>query len=176
MKDYELSAPSQESQLRQAGGRQNESSCVGPTLVSQTQRRGPIRSAGADSRRRKNSPRPGLSAKVCAPQMDGKTLHHGDTCTEEAAVMDESVSCVSGNLATEGEDFDQSEKPKHSKKRRQRRNRAAQQVVGLPRAPSAAAPVLLWFRRDLRLRDNPALVAAPVTPFFIWSGRSQDLH
>ncbi len=35
-----------------------------------------------------------------------------------------------------------------------------------------AAPVLLWFRRDLRLRDNPSVVAAvrsgrPVLPLFI---------
>ncbi len=36
------------------------------------------------------------------------------------------------------------------------------------------APVLLWFRRDLRLADNPALRAAvergtPIVPVFIWS-------
>jgi deoxyribodipyrimidine photo-lyase len=35
-------------------------------------------------------------------------------------------------------------------------------------------PVLLWFRRDLRLADNPALVAAvesgaPIVPVFVWS-------
>lgn len=179
MKDYGLSAPSQESQLKQPGGRQNESSCVRPTSVSQTRRRGQIWSAGAESRKRDNSPLAGLSAKACAPQMAVETVHHADTCTEEAAVMDESVSCVSGNLATEVGDFDQSEKPKHSKKRRQRRKCAAQQVVGLPRAPSAAAPVLLWFRRDLRLCDNPALsaalqVGAPVIPFFIWSPEEEE--
>ncbi|MBN2576089.1 MAG: deoxyribodipyrimidine photo-lyase, partial [Deltaproteobacteria bacterium] len=37
-----------------------------------------------------------------------------------------------------------------------------------------SAPVLLWFRRDLRLADNPALEAAvengaPVVPVFVWS-------
>ena len=35
------------------------------------------------------------------------------------------------------------------------------------------APVLVWFRRDLRLDDNPALAAAaargPVVPVFVWS-------
>lgn len=113
MKDYELSAPSQESHLRQPGGRQNESSCVRPTSVSQTPRSGQTRSAGADSRKRNNSPRAGLSAKVCVPQMAVEAVHHADTCAEEAAVMDESVSCVSGNLATEAGDVDQSEKPKH---------------------------------------------------------------
>lgn len=37
-----------------------------------------------------------------------------------------------------------------------------------------AAPVLLWFRQDLRLSDNPALTAAlerraPLIPVFLWS-------
>jgi deoxyribodipyrimidine photo-lyase len=36
------------------------------------------------------------------------------------------------------------------------------------------APTLVWFRLDLRLTDNPALLAAvdrgkPVIPVFIWS-------
>jgi deoxyribodipyrimidine photo-lyase len=36
------------------------------------------------------------------------------------------------------------------------------------------APVVLWFRRDLRLADNPALLAAaesgaPIVPAFVWS-------
>lgn len=172
MKDGELSGPSQDSQLRQPGGRQNESDCVRPTSLSQTLRRGQIRSAGADSRKRTNSPPAGLAAKVCGPQVDGEAV-------QEAAVMDESVSCVSGNLATEAGDFVQSEKQKSSKKRRQRRKCAAQQVVGLPRAPSTAAPVLLWFRRDLRLWDNPALIAAlevgaPVVPVFIWSPEEEE--
>lgn len=168
MKDYQLSAPSQESQLRQPGGRQNESICVRPTSESQTPKRSQIGSAGADSRKRSNSPRPGLSAKAV------ETVHHADACAEEAAVMDES-----GNLATAVGDLDQSEKAKPSKRRERRRQRAAQQVVGLPRAPSAAAPVLLWFRRDLRLCDNPALIAAlevgaPVIPFFIWSPEEEE--
>jgi deoxyribodipyrimidine photo-lyase len=38
----------------------------------------------------------------------------------------------------------------------------------------SAAPVLLWLRQDLRLSDNPALLAAvatgaPIVPVFIWS-------
>ena len=37
-----------------------------------------------------------------------------------------------------------------------------------------SSPVLLWFRNDLRLADNPALLAAlqggrPVVPVFIWA-------
>ena len=43
-----------------------------------------------------------------------------------------------------------------------------EQAVG-----SGGAPILVWFRQDLRLRDNPALHAAsrqgvPVIPVFIW--------
>uniref|UniRef100_H3CFA9 Si:ch1073-390k14.1 n=1 Tax=Tetraodon nigroviridis TaxID=99883 RepID=H3CFA9_TETNG len=143
MKDCELSAPSQERQLRQPGGGQTGSGCVGPTSVSQTPRRGQICSAGADSREGNNSP-------------------------EE-----------SGDLVTEVGALDPSGKPKRSKKRRRRRQGAGRQVVGLPPAPSAAAPVLLWFRRDLRLCDNPALTAAlevgaPVIPIFIWSPEEEE--
>jgi deoxyribodipyrimidine photo-lyase len=47
----------------------------------------------------------------------------------------------------------------------------ADEVTGATRE-GAAAPVLLWFRRDLRLRDNPSVTAAirsgrPVIPVFI---------
>ncbi|XP_026031873.1 uncharacterized protein LOC113026866 [Astatotilapia calliptera] len=76
-------------------------------------------------------------------------------------------------------DVDQSQKPKRSKNRRQRRKCTGQHLVGLPRSPSAPPPVLLWFRRDLRLCDNPALVAslevgAPVIPVFIWSPKEEE--
>lgn len=77
------------------------------------------------------------------------------------------------------EDLNQSEKPKRSKNRRQRRKGASQHVVGMPVSPSAPPPVLLWFRRDLRLCDNPALngsleVGAPVIPVFIWSPEEEE--
>lgn len=97
------------------------------------------------------------------------------------------LSCViiKQNMVEEGDqlmdkgDSNQSETPKHSKKRRQRRKGAGQQVVGLPCSPSASPPVLLWFRRDLRLCDNPALtgsleVGAPVIPVFIWSPEEEE--
>ncbi|KAK1887715.1 Deoxyribodipyrimidine photo-lyase [Dissostichus eleginoides] len=43
----------------------------------------------------------------------------------------------------------------------------------------AQPPVLLWFRRDLRLGDNPALigsleVGSPVIPVFIWSPEEEE--
>ena len=37
---------------------------------------------------------------------------------------------------------------------------------------------LVWFRRDLRLDDNPAVAAAaargPVVPLFIWAPEEED--
>src|ERR1700761_1482095 len=43
---------------------------------------------------------------------------------------------------------------------------------------SKEAPLILWFRRDLRLADNPALIAAldqkaPVIPLFILDEESR---
>ena len=40
-------------------------------------------------------------------------------------------------------------------------------------AASQRAPIIVWFRQDLRLRDNPALYAAstqgvPIVPVFVW--------
>lgn len=71
------------------------------------------------------------------------------------------------------------EKVKRSKKRRQKTKVAEQQVVGLPLSPSSQLPVLLWFRRDLRLCDNPAIigaleVGAPVIPIFIWAPEEEE--
>src|SRR5690606_7315351 len=45
-------------------------------------------------------------------------------------------------------------------------------------ALAAEAPVILWFRRDLRLADNPALTAAaatgrPILPVFILDPRAE---
>ncbi|XP_077600778.1 deoxyribodipyrimidine photo-lyase-like isoform X1 [Stigmatopora nigra] len=104
---------------------------------------------------------------------------------KEGALLDSSLSTcrtvlTDENMAKKSEVKDnQSEEKKHSKSRRQRRKAAAQHIVGLPRSPSGAAPVLLWVRRDLRLSDNPALVSsleagAPVIPVFIWSPQEEE--
>ena len=82
------------------------------------------------------------------------------------------------DVTTEEGHTDQSEKPKRSRNRRRRKG-CGQQVVGLSLNPSAPPPVLLWFRRDLRLCDNPALigsleVGAPVIPVFIWSPEEEE--
>lgn len=85
---------------------------------------------------------------------------------------------ITDQMMKEG-DVNLSEKQRRSKNRRQRRRAAAQQIVGLTHSPSAPAPVLLWFRRDLRLCDNPALISsleldAPVIPIFIWSPEEEE--
>uniref|UniRef100_A0A671KFY7 Deoxyribodipyrimidine photo-lyase-like n=1 Tax=Sinocyclocheilus anshuiensis TaxID=1608454 RepID=A0A671KFY7_9TELE len=45
--------------------------------------------------------------------------------------------------------------------------------------PSGPRPVLLWFRRDLRMWDNPALIGclelgAPVIPVFLWNAVEEE--
>ncbi|KAM3920599.1 deoxyribodipyrimidine photo-lyase-like [Leptodactylus fuscus] len=67
--------------------------------------------------------------------------------------------------------IDSFRKPNKTKKNRRGRRRRNASVPG---CPVAKKPVLVWFRRDLRLYDNPALVAAlelgaPVIPVFLWS-------
>ncbi|KAM4614484.1 deoxyribodipyrimidine photo-lyase-like [Discoglossus pictus] len=56
------------------------------------------------------------------------------------------------------------------KKRRDRRKKSA----ALLKSPGSMRPAVVWFRRDLRLHDNPALIAAlelgvPIIPVFLWS-------
>ncbi|MEE6499906.1 hypothetical protein FKM82_003632 [Ascaphus truei] len=46
-------------------------------------------------------------------------------------------------------------------------------MSSLPRSPVTMKPAVVWFRRDLRLHDNPALIAAlelgvPIIPVFLW--------
>lgn len=97
---------------------------------------------------------------------------HPDSISKQSAVQD-------SNQMMDNGDFNQAEEPKQPKKKRPRRKGAQRQIVGLPCSPSAAPPVLLWFRRDLRLCDNPALigsleVGAPVIPVFIWSPEEEE--
>ncbi|MDQ8164581.1 MAG: deoxyribodipyrimidine photo-lyase [Gemmatimonadota bacterium] len=46
--------------------------------------------------------------------------------------------------------------------------------------PPSPAPTLVWFRADLRVADNPALIAAiargaPVVPVFVWSATDEGV-
>ncbi|KAH3779326.1 deoxyribodipyrimidine photo-lyase-like [Dreissena polymorpha] len=67
-----------------------------------------------------------------------------------------------------GQNSDVTEKPKQ--KRKKKKNRVDR--------PLSNPSVIFWFRRDLRVYDNPALVAAsqsgaPVIPIFLWSDREE---
>ncbi|XP_063801842.1 deoxyribodipyrimidine photo-lyase-like [Pseudophryne corroboree] len=62
-------------------------------------------------------------------------------------------------------------KPSETKRGRRSRRKKNSRVS---RSPVSVRPVVVWFRRDLRLHDNPALIAAlelgaPVIPVFLWS-------
>ncbi|XP_056382165.1 deoxyribodipyrimidine photo-lyase-like [Hyla sarda] len=70
-----------------------------------------------------------------------------------------------------------------TKPKKTRRNRRGQRRgnASIPGSPVAIKPVVFWFRRDLRLYDNPALIAtlergAPVIPVFIWSLSEETGH
>lgn len=150
MKDHQLSTPSCKSQLQQPRERLNEIISDRVTSVFQTQGNEGPKSADAE-------------LKVYKYKKE----------TDQSGSM-EGGDDMMGNV-----DLNPSVKPKHSKKRRQRRKCAGQRIVGLPCSPSAAAPVLLWFRRDLRLCDNPAVIGSlevgvPVIPVFIWSPEEEE--
>lgn len=61
-------------------------------------------------------------------------------------------------------------------KSQKRRLRKKQHLL---KNPSGPRPVLLWFRRDLRMWDNPALIGclelgAPVVPVFLWNAMEEE--
>ncbi|XP_071973666.1 deoxyribodipyrimidine photo-lyase-like isoform X1 [Engystomops pustulosus] len=69
-------------------------------------------------------------------------------------------------------------KPHKTKKNRRARRK---RNVPIPGSPVAMKPAIVWFRRDLRLYDNPALIAAlelgvPVIPVFLWSMSEETGH
>lgn len=120
----------------------------------------PTQSRSLDSKKQ-NGPREGDLAR---PELC--------SVPKQSAVGEINHKMVTGGL-------DPAEEPKQSKKKRQRRRATQRHVVGLPPCPSAVPPVLLWFRRDLRLCDNPALigsleVGAPIVPVFIWSPEEEE--
>ncbi|XP_030281970.1 uncharacterized protein LOC115586772 isoform X1 [Sparus aurata] len=197
MKDHRLSTPSQDSPPQQPGDRPNQRRFV--QLASVTQPQGSSHAQLADvvgRGKNTNSSRGAPWVKSSPPQTTRETglqeSAHVYKCNKETpgTSKTECVSRLSGSISKQatGEednqmmdvgDLTESQKPKRSKNRRQRRKGAGQQVVGLPCSPSAQPPVLLWFRRDLRLCDNPALIGsleagAPVIPVFIWSPEEEE--
>ncbi|XP_056138471.1 deoxyribodipyrimidine photo-lyase [Lampris incognitus] len=148
--------------------------------------------AGEKKSLNRESPQTGTRGEFRPPQTSGDTLLQKDVkgaFTTSQNPCDSTVSLVSAsahNTAREAEpvvdrdsDRGESEKLKRPKNRRQRRKGRGQHVVGLSRSPSAPPPVLLWFRRDLRLCDNPALTGSlelgvPVIPVFIWCPSEEE--
>ncbi|KAL2093757.1 hypothetical protein ACEWY4_011069 [Coilia grayii] len=66
--------------------------------------------------------------------------------------------------------------PEQSRKSRRCQRKRQQQLL---KSPASPRPVLLWFRRDLRLLDNPALIGclelgAPVIPVFLWNAQEEE--
>lgn len=162
MKGHPLQSPSQESQPLQSGDAQNQRGSVQLNSILKPEGSNCTNQTGSWDR---ESP----------PQTAREMEFQISTYPNKQTLGTGQTVCVSEQ---EG-DVDQSQKPKRSKNRRQRRKCTGQHLVGLPRSPSAPPPVLLWFRRDLRLCDNPALVAslevgAPVIPVFIWSPKEEE--
>lgn len=80
------------------------------------------------------------------------------------------------SFKTEGEAVN--ETPGGNVKENNSKTRKKKKKMG-PQCPLSKPPVIYWFRRDLRLYDNPALVAAassgaPVIPVFLWSDREEE--
>ncbi|XP_049429831.1 deoxyribodipyrimidine photo-lyase [Epinephelus fuscoguttatus] len=174
-KDHQLSTPGQESRSQQPGDRLNQTQLTGvlgrrentkpPQTGAWVKTSTPQTTQETDLQKSTRVETTGTNQTVCVSRLSGSLSKH-DTVEEGDQMMDDG-------------DMDPPERPKRSKNRRQRRKGAGQQVVGLPHSPSATPPVLLWFRRDLRLGDNPALigsleVGAPVIPVFIWSAEEEE--
>lgn len=138
-----------------------QTSCWGKLAVSATaaNRQAELQKSTAVD----NKETPNTSQSVCVSGLSASSTHH--TVREDNMI--------------EKADLDHLEDFKRSKRRRQRRKGGCHQVVGLPCTPSGLPPVLMWFRRDLRLCDNPALIGslelgAPVIPVFIWSPEEEE--
>ncbi|KAG8437639.1 hypothetical protein GDO86_008379 [Hymenochirus boettgeri] len=68
--------------------------------------------------------------------------------------------------------------PRQNKAKQSRRSRRKKNST-LARGQVSMRPVMVWFRRDLRLHDNPALVGAlelgvPIIPVFLWSIKEES--
>ncbi|CAL1592318.1 unnamed protein product [Knipowitschia caucasica] len=113
-----------------------------------------------------------LALSLLEPTKDQQLEEVSVTTTKD---NNEHCSAPSSNQAI----CESGEREKRPKKRRQKSKSMGQQVVGLPPTPSSQPPVILWFRRDLRLCDNPAIVqalqaGAPVIPVFIWAPAEEE--
>ncbi|XP_053556607.1 deoxyribodipyrimidine photo-lyase isoform X2 [Bombina bombina] len=58
------------------------------------------------------------------------------------------------------------------------RNRRRKRNTAPSKSPCSMSPALVWFRRDLRIHDNPALITAlelgvPIIPVFLWCSNEE---
>lgn len=82
------------------------------------------------------------------------------------------TTCAIKNTNKDNDDL----KVTKSTRSQRRRLRKKQHLL---KNPSGPRPVLLWFRRDLRMWDNPALIGclelgAPVIPVFLWNAVEEE--
>ena len=97
-------------------------------------------------------------------------IAHGQAIEKTQAVPDNQEI----DVAKENQKLDMNKDtdiPGQKKRKRNRKKNTVQRPLSNP-------PVIYWFRRDLRIYDNPALVAAaqtgaPVIPVFLWSDREE---
>lgn len=91
-------------------------------------------------------------------------------CTLDTEVH--KTTCAIKNINKDNDDLEVA-KSTRSQRRRLRKKQL------LSKNPSGPRPVLLWFRRDLRIWDNPALIGclelgAPVIPVFLWNAVEEE--
>ncbi|XP_041964697.1 deoxyribodipyrimidine photo-lyase [Alosa sapidissima] len=109
------------------------------------------------------------------PDRPKESVTNKTATTENKGKAEATSSLANDNDSQEKLDADnQSEMSRKSRRRRQRKRQ--QQLL---KSPSSPRPILMWFRRDLRLLDNPALIGClelggPVIPLFLWNDQEEE--
>ncbi|KAJ1082490.1 hypothetical protein NDU88_002655 [Pleurodeles waltl] len=107
----------------------------------------------------------GVTECVQQNKTDDMTAYHGQPEPEDCVLQSYSNAPIF--LEDPVTELTNSKITKKVKKRRKRK------TCSLLTSPTAMKPVVVWFRRDLRLYDNPALISAlelgaPIIPVFLW--------
>uniref|UniRef100_A0A8C1YND9 Si:ch1073-390k14.1 n=1 Tax=Cyprinus carpio TaxID=7962 RepID=A0A8C1YND9_CYPCA len=120
-----------------------------------------------------------LALKLLTSGVDQPNVFDGAVVAENQTVaklmLDTEVhktTCAIKNSNKDNDDL----KVTQSTRSQRRHQRKKQHLL---KNPSGPRPVLLWFRRDLRMWDNPALIGcleldAPVIPVFLWNGVEEE--
>ncbi|KAL7878515.1 hypothetical protein AOLI_G00094890 [Acnodon oligacanthus] len=143
------------------------------SLYDTTHRDYPLQSSSSDQLAKEDSQAgdPEKSLKNECPLKD--TRPQRTTTIMKKDSNSYSSSCPADDELKKPDKMSHSMKPKMSRRHRQRKK---QQLMQNPLAPR---PVLLWFRRDLRMWDNPALIGclelgAPIIPVFLWNAAEEE--